>query len=139
MSTDPGTIDTVDGTDKGSQPQKAGRDRAVIVAGLFGALAASSCCILPLALFGVGISGVWIGNLTALSPYQPLFIALTLPILGYGFYRVYGKPARGCADGETCARPLPNALLKTGLWAATILIAAAAAFPYVAPSLLGLA
>ena len=139
MNADPRMIDTVDDTDTGLPPQKAGRDRTVIVAGLFGALAASSCCILPLVLFGVGISGVWTGNLTALSPYQPLFIALTLPILGYGYYRVYGKPARVCADGEICVRPLPNALLKTGLWAATILITAAVAFPYVAPSLLGIA
>ena len=33
--------------------------------GILGALAASSCCILPLALFMLGISGAWIGNLTA--------------------------------------------------------------------------
>ena len=37
--------------------------------GMLGALAASSCCILPLALFTLGISGAWIANLTALAPY----------------------------------------------------------------------
>ena len=41
--------------------------------GILGALAASSGCILPLALFAFGVSGAWIGNLTALAPYQPIF------------------------------------------------------------------
>ncbi|CCE10378.1 Mercuric transport protein (Mercury ion transport protein) (fragment) [Bradyrhizobium sp. STM 3843] len=36
--------------------------------GLLGALAASSCCILPVVLFSLGISGAWIGNFTQLSP-----------------------------------------------------------------------
>src|SRR5262245_33524392 len=34
------------------------------VGGLLGALVASSCCLLPLVLFGLGVSGAWIGNLT---------------------------------------------------------------------------
>src|SRR6516165_4411988 len=37
------------------------------VGGLLGALVASSCCLLPLVLFGVGVSGGWIGNLTQLA------------------------------------------------------------------------
>ena len=31
-------------------------------------MAASSCCTLPLVLFGLGVSGAWIGNLTQLAP-----------------------------------------------------------------------
>jgi len=50
----------------------------VAVGGLLGALAASSCCLLPLVLFGLGVSGAWIGNLTQLAPYQPFFIAATI-------------------------------------------------------------
>ena len=56
--------------------------------GILGALAASSCCILPLALFMLGISGAWIGNLTALAPYQPIFSAATAGCLGVGYYLV---------------------------------------------------
>ncbi len=100
--------------------------------GLLGALAASSCCILPLVLFSVGVSGAWIGNLTALAPYQPYFIAFTIAALGFGFYRVYG-PRKACADGAACARPLPNKLVQAGLWLATALVGAAMAFPAVAP------
>jgi len=49
------------------------RQRLMAAGGLLGALAASSCCILPLTLFGLGMSGAWIGNFTQLAPYQPYF------------------------------------------------------------------
>ena len=105
--------------------------------GILGAIGASSCCILPLVLFGLGIGGAWIGKLTALAPYQPIFIAITFGFLGYGFYAAYWKPKRACADGAACARPLPSRVVKTALWVATALVAAAVAFPYAAPWLLG--
>lgn len=48
------------------------RQNWVAAGGVLGAIAASSCCVLPLVLFSVGIGGAWIGNLTALAPYQPI-------------------------------------------------------------------
>lgn len=112
------------------------RQRLVAVGGIIGALAASSCCIVPLVLFSVGIGGAWIGNLTALAPYKPLFVAGTAGLLGYGFYLVYWKPRRACADGAACARPLPSRSVKLGLWTATVLVVAAFAFDYIAPFVL---
>lgn len=105
--------------------------------GLFGALAASSCCVLPLVLFSLGISGAWLGNLTALAPYQWTFVTITLAFLAAGFYLVYLRPTAECTDGEACARPLPNRLVKIALWVTTALVAAALMFPFVAPALLG--
>ena len=62
-----------------------GRGPAMLAfGGLLGALAAASCCIMPLVLFGLGVSGAWIGNLTRLAPYQPIFIAASLAFLGGG-------------------------------------------------------
>jgi mercuric ion transport protein len=113
------------------------RQRLAVTGGLLGALAASSCCILPLVLFGLGISGAWLGNLTVLAPYQPIFVAVTLGFLGYGYYLVYAKPKKSCAADAACARPLPGRSVRLALWAATLLIMAALAFPYVAPALLG--
>ncbi|MBR1135228.1 MAG: mercuric transporter MerT family protein [Bradyrhizobium sp.] len=101
--------------------------------GLLGALAASSCCILPLVLFGLGVSGAWIGNFTRLAPYQPYFIAATLGFLGYGYWLVYRSSTRACADGEACARTLPNRIVKTSLILATILTVAALGLDFVAP------
>jgi mercuric ion transport protein len=114
----------------------AGRQRLVAVGGILGALAASSCCIVPLILFGIGISGAWIGNLTILAPYKPLFIAGTVAMLGYGFYLVYWKPRQACADGAACVNPISSRIVRLALWIATLLVAAAFAFDYVAPLLL---
>lgn len=117
--------------------QHMGRQRLIAAGGILGALAASSCCIVPLVLFSLGISGAWIGNLTALAPYKPLFIAGTAGVLGYGFYLVYWKPKQACADSAACARPIPNRVVQFTLWVATVLVVAAFAFDYVAPVLLG--
>lgn len=101
------------------------------------AIAASSCCILPLALFGLGVGGAWIGNLTALAPYQPVFVTASAGFLGYGFYSIYWKPKTACTGNGICVEPLPSRTVKTGLWMATALIASALVFPYAAPWLLG--
>ena len=49
--------------------------------GAVAALGASSCCVLPLLLFMLGVSGAWIGNLTRLTPYQPYILAVTVALL----------------------------------------------------------
>ncbi|MHC2790996.1 mercuric ion transport protein [Mesorhizobium jarvisii] len=120
-----------------SEQSEARRHRLVAVGGILGALAASSCCIVPLLLFSLGIGGAWIGNLTVLAPYKPLFVTGTTGVLGYGFYLVYWKPQRVCVDGAACTRPVPSRLVQSALWIATLLVIAAFAFDYVAPLLLG--
>jgi mercuric ion transport protein len=108
----------------------------IAVAGLLGALAASSCCLLPLVLFGLGVGGAWIGNLTQLAPYQPFFIAATIVCLGYGYWLVYRSSKVACAGGEACARPLSNWLVQLGLIVATVLVIAAIGLDFLAPLLL---
>ncbi len=114
----------------GSQSTKT---KLIAAGGILGALAASTCCVVPLVLFSLGISGAWIGNLTALTPYKPFFIAITMGFLGYGYYLVYRKSQTTCDEGEACARPLPNRLVKTALWAATLLVLIAFAWPLIIP------
>jgi mercuric ion transport protein len=121
------------------RPANAAPDRGQKLAaagGIIGALAASSCCILPLVLFSLGISGAWIGIFTQLAPYQPYFIAATLAFLATGYWLVYRGSKVACADRETCARPLPNRFVKNTLIAATVIVLAAWAFDYVAPYVL---
>jgi len=108
----------------------------VAAGGILGAIAASSCCIAPLVLFSIGISGAWIGNLTALAPYQPYFIAATLACLGYGYWLVYRPSKVACAEGSACARPLPNRFVMFGLILATFLVAGALGFDLLAPLIL---
>lgn len=119
-------------------PDNHRRQSLAAVGGLLGALAASSCCILPLVLFGLGVSGAWIGNFSRLAAYQPYFLAATLAFLGYGYWLVYRSSTRVCVDDEACARPLPNRLVKTGLILATILVVAALGLDFIAPLFLDL-
>jgi mercuric ion transport protein len=114
------------------------QQRLMAAGGLVGALAASSCCILPLVLFSLGVSGAWIGNFTRLAPYQPYFIAVTIGCLGYGYWLVHRSTKPACADGDACARPLPDRLVKTGLIVASLLAVAALGFDFLAPLFLNL-
>src|SRR5215470_10547699 len=108
--------------------------RLMAAGGLLGAFAAASCCILPLALFGLGISGAWIGTFTRLAPYQPYFIAAAIACLSYGYWIMYrASKVAACTEGEACARPLSSWLVRLGFIMATVLIVAAIAFDFIAP------
>jgi mercuric ion transport protein len=123
----------------GDQTDSTSLDRGqklAAVGGVIGALAASSCCILPVILFSLGIGGAWIGNFTQLAPYQPYFIAATLAFIGAGYWLVYRSSKIACAAGKACAGPLSNRLVKIALIAATVIVIAAWAFDYVAPYVL---
>jgi mercuric ion transport protein len=109
--------------------------RLTAIGGILGAVASSACCIAPLALFSLGVSGAWIGNLTALAPYQPYFIAATLACLGYGYWLVYRRNKLACAEGAACARPLPNHFVKAGLVLATLLVGGAIGLDLLGPYL----
>lgn len=128
-----GTTDTQQLSAEVLERRAVGWQRLVAVGGILGALAASSCCVLPFVLFTIGISGAWISNLTALEPYQPVFAAITLGLLGYGFYHVYRKPKVACAEGSYCAAPSSGRITKIGLWTAIVLIVIALGFPKLAP------
>ena len=118
---------------------KSAAHKLFAAGGMLGAIAATSCCILPLILTVLGVSGAWMANLRALAPYQPYFIATTLIFLAGGFYLVYWPAKTACADGAACARPLPNILVKGALWLATVIVFAAITFahwfPYILPLL----
>jgi mercuric ion transport protein len=113
-------------------PQGAGTPTMLAAGGIVAALGAAACCVIPFALFMLGISGAWIGNLTAFEPYQPVFAAVTVGFIGYGAYLVYWKPKVACADGSYCARPGSSRIAKTGLWLAAVLVVIALAFPKLA-------
>jgi len=112
----------------------SGRGPAMLtIGGLLGALVASSCCIMPLVLFGLGVSGAWIGNLTRLAPYQPIFIAASLVCLGAGAWLIRRESKRTCAAGEACARTVPDRLVKAALIVAALLIVTAISLDFFGP------
>ena len=102
------------------------------VAGLLAALATSSCCLLPFIFVTVGVSGAWMGNLTALAPYQPMFFALAAASIGAGFHRVYRRPkTAACVPRSACADSRADRLTKAVLCSAAILAIAGMAIPWI--------
>lgn len=113
----------VDTTDR-----KAGR---LIALAVLASLLASSCCVLPLALVLVGVTGAWMANLQALKPVTPYAIALTLAALAWAGWLVF-RPARACdiADGA-CATTRP--LLRRVFIGCVLFVALLLGFPLIAP------
>ena len=109
------------------------RPRWLAAGGLVGAILASSCCVLPLIFVLVGVSGAWIGNLTALEPYKNWFAAIALLNIGYGFWRVYFQPSAACADGSVCATGQPRNATKVALWLGLLLVIVALTTDWWAP------
>lgn len=101
--------------------------------GVAGAILASSCCVLPLALVMFGVSGAWIGGLTLLEPYKPVFMAVAAVFIGLGFWQVYFRPRPKCEDGSYCARPQSALITQIALWLAATLVALAATTDWWAP------
>jgi mercuric ion transport protein len=104
---------------------------ASVVAAIVGSL----CCVAPLVLLTLGISGAWIGQLTALEPYRPIFIGLMLVFMGLAFRQLYIVPAQ-CAPGEACANPRLQRRQRQIFWVVVVGLAALIAFPWYASLLI---
>jgi mercuric ion transport protein len=108
------------------------RGNSFLIAGILSAIGASICCVGPLVLLALGVSGAWIGSLTALEPYRPIFIGLTLLFLAGAFYRLYlVRP--GCSDESVCANPRTLKRQRLGFWIVTVLVLGLIAVPWLAP------
>ena len=101
--------------------------------GFLGAVLASSCCVIPLILVSLGVSGAWIGTLNALDPYKEYLAAISLMFLAAGFRQVYRKKTTSCADESFCANPISERFTKPVLWIATTLIIVALTTDWWAP------
>lgn len=106
--------------------------RAALAAGAVAAIAAYACCTGPLVQVMLGASGAWIGNLTLLEPYRPLFVGAALVAIAAAWRRI-DRPAAACRPGEVCAIPRVRTAYRVLFWVVTLLVAAAIAFPYVVP------
>lgn len=98
------------------------------------AFLASICCLGPLVLVAIGVSGAWIGNLTVLEPYRPIFIGAALVALFFAYRRIF-RPAKACKPGEVCAVPQVKTAQKIIFVIVAALTGIALAFPYLLPLL----
>ncbi|WP_343685021.1 mercuric ion transporter MerT [Asticcacaulis sp.] len=104
---------------------------ALFLGGL-AAVLASTCCLGPLLLAGIGVSGAWIGNLTMLEPFRPIFIGVALVAIFFAGRRIY-RPAKACDADDLCAKPGTKTVYRIIFWVVAALIMVALAYPYVLP------
>jgi mercuric ion transport protein len=98
------------------------------------ALAASTCCLGPLVLIALGISGAWIGHLTALAPYRPIFIGIAVIFLVFAYRQIYRRAAtQVCDSGASCASPKTQRLYQLLFWSVAMWVLLAVVFPYLVP------
>jgi mercuric ion transport protein len=112
-----------------TQSSRAGS--VALLSGGLAALLASTCCLGPLVLVTLGISGAWIGNLTRLEPYRPFSIAIALVALFFAWRSIY-RPAEACKPGDVCAMPRTRRLYKFLFWTSGVLTLLALVYPYLA-------
>ena len=79
----------------------------------------------------MGFSGAWIGSLSALEPYRPLFLGFSLIALllaGFGIFR----RAKDCDIDGTCSTLRTRRTQKFIFSVGALLAVVAFAFPYLA-------
>lgn len=111
---------------------------AASTGGLVTAVLASVCCIGPLvfAALGVGMGATGFladtaGFLKALMPYRPVFIGLTMLLVGISLYLAYRIPmSTVCGSREVCALGVMSGANRTRLWALAVLAVVLIVAPY---------
>lgn len=93
------------------------------------ALAASACCIGPVA-FSLISAGALGASAVKLEPYRPWFIGITVVVVGMAFYSAYRQTSSQdhCEDGV--CRPQSKRLARLLAWGSGIVAAVLIAFPY---------
>lgn len=114
-----------------STPEAKGTGKTLFAGGL-AALLASACCLGPLVLIMVGVSGAWIAYLTALEPYQLIFIGAAILALFLAARQIW-RPAAACEPGQICSVPAVKRKYKWFFGLVVFLLVAGIGFPLIAP------
>lgn len=106
--------------------------KTALTYGVLAGLGASVCCVGPLVLLALGVGGTWVGNLTALEPYRPIFVGLTLVFLWMAYRKLYLMP-QVCAPGTPCADPRTLTRQRLIFWIVVVFLLSLLAAPSLAP------
>jgi len=106
-------------------PDPAQAPRSGLALGVAGlaAVLASGCCVAPLVLALVGISGAWISQLRRLEPYSPWLLTLALASLSVAAWRLYRRPLAGgsaCEVGDVACRRV-NRTARRWFWVVAVM------------------
>ncbi len=112
-----------------SETDDAPKKQGSLFFAILAAIGASSCCVGPLLLVSLGVSGAWVSSLQALTQYQPYFIAMTLLFMFLAFRRLYLIP-QSCQPGKSCADPKVIQKQRAIFWIVLVFILLLITFPW---------
>ena len=104
-------------------------ERMATAGSVVSGILASACCLGPLVLGLMGLSGAAFAQ--RFEPFRPYLLIVTYALLGGAFYLTY-RPPSACGPGEICAIPRANRVGTIMLWIAAIVVVFATAFPWYA-------
>ena len=90
-------------------------EKTLAAGGLLAAIAASTCCVLPLALGSLGLGGAVVAGLGVLAPYQTVFRFAAIVLLGGGLWLAYTREPV-FPDGAACVPSRSAGWTKPVLW-----------------------
>ena len=120
---------------KGDISSEKTSTKGTLIGGLLAGIGASACCAGPLILLTLGISGSWIGNLSKLEPFRPIFMGIALVFMALAFRKLYLVP-KACAVDTPCATTTGDRNQKIIFWIVSVIVIASIAFPWYGPILL---
>ena len=140
----PSTSGQIDSTDERAPPKLS---LGLLLVAVTSSLLASTCCLFPLVLVLLGITGAWMVHLTVLKPWVPLLTVIAVVALvgsGYLLFRPVTSctvpddvsnnvsiAVSGAVSGDACVdsrRVAQRIYLVSGLLVSGLLL-----FPVVAP------
>lgn len=100
----------------------------VLASSIGAAVAASLCCILPVAAALLGLTSFAVAS--PFEKWRPYLLVLTGALFGGGFVLYYRDSKRPCAPGSACASKPMGRWSLLGLGIITVTVAGLAAFSY---------
>jgi mercuric ion transport protein len=100
---------------------------AVLAGSVLSGALASACCVGPLLLTALGISGGALAH--SFEPLRPYFLVSTYGLLAGAFFLTYRPRRVDCAPGEACALPRTSRIGRVMLWIGTVLVILTTMFP----------
>jgi mercuric ion transport protein len=93
----------------------------LMIGGVLSAIGASICCVGPLLLLLLGVSGSWIANLTTFEPYRPIFFLFVLLSFGYSGWKIY-RPIGECEPDTACSVIVIQQRRKITFWLSALMV-----------------
>lgn len=102
-------------------------ERATLAGSMLGGVLASACCVGPLVLSLLGVSGAAFAQ--RFEPWRPYLLVLTYGLLGGAFYLTYRPGGADCGPGATCEMPRTSRAGRVALWFGAVVVLLATLFP----------